>query len=197
MLADSLLNVHEESLDGRDAVLEGSNRVVLLDRDGVLNVDRPGSVTDLDELEVEAGAAQGAALLARAGFALVVVTNQACVGRGALSPPRLDQINRALDEALGSRIRAWFVCPHAPEVGCRCRKPGTLLLEQAHGLLGFDPAETWFVLDAGRDIEAARRFGCHPALVRTGKGRATEADYPDVPVWDDLLAFARWLTSMR
>lgn len=178
-------------------MLEGSNRVVLLDRDGVLNVDRPDSVTSLDTLEVEAGAAEGAALLTQAGYPLVVVTNQACVGRGDLSLPTLGQINRALDEALGSTISAWFVCPHAPEAGCACRKPGTLLLEQARERFGFDPAETWFVLDAGRDVEAARRFGCRPALVRTGKGRATEADYPDVPVWDDLLAFATWLTSSR
>lgn len=168
---------------------------MLLDRDGVLNVDRPESVTSLDALEVESGAAEGTALLSGAGYALVVVTNQACVGRGNLDLPRLTQINRALDAALGETITAWFVCPHAPEDGCACRKPGTLLLEQAREELGFDPAETWFVVDAGRDIEAARRFGCRPALVRTGKGRATEPDYPDVTVWDDLLSFARWLVS--
>ncbi len=57
------------------------------------------------------------------------------------------------------------------------------------------PPSTWFVADAGRDIEAARRFGCRPALLRTGKGRATEADYPDVPTWDTLDAFAEWLTN--
>lgn len=176
-------------------MLEGSNRVVLLDRDGVLNVDRPGSVTSLDALEVEPGAAEATALLSQAGYPLAVVTNQASVGRGDLDLPRLTQINQALDAALGGTISAWFVCPHAPEAGCACRKPGTLLLEQAREQLGFEPAETWFVVDAGRDIEAARRFGCRPALVRTGKGRATEADYPEVPVWDDLLSFARWLVS--
>jgi D-glycero-D-manno-heptose 1,7-bisphosphate phosphatase len=78
---------------------------------------------------------------------------------------------------------------------CACRKPGTLLLEQARVAWPFEPAETWFVADAERDIEAARRAGVRPALVRTGKGRATEQLALDVPVWEDLAAFAEWLLA--
>ena len=195
MFANTLFEVHAESLDGAGTVLEGSNRLILLDRDGVLNVDRLDSVKGLDELEVEPHAAQGCSLLVQAGFGLAVVTNQSAVGGGLMDRPTLDGVNEELNHRLGGVVDHWFVCDHAPEARCRCRKPDTLLLEQAHAELGFTPADTWFVVDAGRDIEAARRFGCRPALVRTGKGTATAVDYPDVPCWDDLEAFARELTG--
>ena len=94
----------------------------------------------------------------------------------------------------GGSIDAIFMCPHGPDDGCACRKPGTLLLEQAHADWGFDPATTWFVVDATRDVEAALAFGCRPALVRTGKGAAAVAEYPDLPVYDDLAAFADTIT---
>lgn len=134
-------------------------------------------------------------MLVQAGYELAVVTNQSAVGRGLMDRPTLDAVNGELNHRLGGVIDHWFVCDHAPEAGCRCRKPDTLLLERAHAELGLIPAHTWFVVDAGRDIEAARRFGCRPALVRTGKGAATAIEYPDVPCWDDLAAFARELTD--
>lgn len=185
----------EESLDGRDGMLERSNRVILLDRDGVLNVDRPDSVKALSELEIEPGALEATTRLTNAGYRLLVVTNQACVARGWVTLDTLEAIHGELGRRLGGNIAGFFVCPHGPDNGCACRKPGTLLLEQARDAWRFDPAETWFVLDAGRDIEAARRFGCRPALVRTGKGQATELEFPEVPVWDDLPAFASWVVE--
>ncbi len=195
VLANSFFEVHAASLDGTVTVLEGSNRVILLDRDGVLNVDRADSVKALDEIEIETGAVDGSARLTAAGFTLAVVTNQSAVGRGWMSRAVLDAVNAEIDRQLGATPIHWYVCDHAPTAGCRCRKPDTLLLEHAHRDLGFNPDETWFVGDAGRDIEAARRFGARPALVRTGKGAATATEYPDVPVWDDLDAFARWVTD--
>lgn len=183
------------SLDGLVKVLESNNRVVLLDRDGVLNIDRPGSVTSLAELELETGARAGAGLLAAAGYRLLVVSNQACVGRGQLDAATLEAINAELDRRLGGVVAEFFVCPHAAEDGCDCRKPRTALLERAQAAWGFKPADTWFVGDDGRDIEAAEQFGCRPALLMTGKGPATRDHHPSVPVWDDLHAFARWLTE--
>jgi D-glycero-D-manno-heptose 1,7-bisphosphate phosphatase len=174
-------------------VVEVSNRVVLLDRDGVLNVDRTDSVQRLEELEVQPGAAAATRMLRDAGYRLLVVTNQAVVGRGQLDLDTLHEINRELDRRLGGTLDGFYVCPHTPDAGCACRKPGTLLLEQACIAWPYQPSESWFVADARRDIEAARRSGCRPALVRTGKGRATEPMVPDVPAFDDLLAFATWL----
>ncbi len=195
MFANSFFEVHAASLDGTVTVLEGSNRVILLDRDGVLNIDRVDSVKALEEIEIETGAVDGSARLAAAGFTLAVVTNQSAVGRGWMSRTTLDAVNADIDRRLGGTLTHWYICDHAPTAGCRCRKPDTLLLEHAHRDLDFDPDETWFVGDAGRDIEAARRFGVRPALVRTGKGADTAAEYPDVPVWDDLDAFARSVTD--
>ena len=176
-------------------MLEGSNRVILLDRDGVLNVDRPDSVKRVEELEIEAGAVDGCSTLRAAGFTLVVITNQSAVGRGWMDRAALDSVNTELNRALGSAIGHWYVCDHDPDDGCRCRKPDTLLLEQAHADLGFTPADTWFVGDARRDLEAARQFGVRPALVRTGKGAMTARENPEVPSWSDLAEFARFVTG--
>ena len=170
-------------------------RVVLLDRDGVLNVDRPASVTSVADLEVAPGAVDGTALLRADGFALVVVSNQACVGRGELDAAELATINGELNRRLGNSIAGWFVCPHAAEEGCRCRKPAPWLLHEARVAWDFEPEVTWFVGDDHRDVEAALAFGCRPVLLRTGKGAATARDWPDVPVFDDLGDFARWRRS--
>ena len=186
-----------ESLDGPGTVLEGSNRVILLDRDGVLNVDRVNSVRTVADLEVETGAIVGCRLLKDAGYPLGVICNQSAGGRGWMTATDVDAVNAELDRRLGGVIDAWFLCPHAPDDGCRCRKPGTLLLEQAQAEFGFDPRLTWFVVDAERDIAAARAFGCLPALVRTGKGAAAAAAHPDVPVFADLADFARSVVAER
>jgi len=168
--------------------------MILLDRDGVLNVDRPRSVTSVDELTVERGAIEGCALLKAAGHALAVVTNQSAVGRARMSTTTLGEINAELNQRLGGSIDAWYICPHAPDDGCRCRKPDTLLLEQAQSDFAFTAADTWFVVDAVRDVEAALAFGCRPALVRTGKGLDAIAAYPDVPAFADLADFAASIT---
>jgi D-glycero-D-manno-heptose 1,7-bisphosphate phosphatase len=161
----------------------------------VLNRDRSDSVRGLDQLEVEPGAPEATRLLRDAGYELLVVTNQSVVGRGLLSLEALHDIHEELDRRLGGTLSGFYVCPHTPESRCACRKPGIQLLQQACIAVPFTASETWFVVDAARDVEAARRAGCRPALVRTGKGRATESLVTDVPVYDDVLAFARWLVD--
>ncbi len=114
--------------------------VVLLDRDGVLNRDLPGSVTALGDLALVAGADRAVALLSRAGYAVLVITNQAAVGRGQLSGTELTRINDQLAAwvaAAGGRLDRFYVCPHAEEAGCPCRKPKPGLIEQAAGDWGF------------------------------------------------------------
>ncbi len=179
------------SLDGPVTALEGSNGVILLDRDGVLNVDRADSVKALSELEIERGAVEGCARAStpRATDSPWSPTSRQWVA-GSPTTATVDAVNIELDHRLGEVIDAWYVCDHAPEAGCACRKPGTLLLEQARDDLGFAPADTWFVVDADRDVVAAQRFGCRPAIVRTGKGALTASRFPDVPSFDDLADFA-------
>ncbi|MDA3963253.1 MAG: HAD-IIIA family hydrolase [Planctomycetota bacterium] len=168
-----------------------TQRVVLLDRDGVLNVDLPTGVLRREDLTMEPAAAAAVARLNAAGYRVVVVTNQACVGRGELAPEELGQINAAIDAAVvaaGGQIDAWYCCVHPAEQGCACRKPAPGLIHQAQADWDFEPAATWLIGDAARDLAAAEAAGCRPLLVRTGKGRTTEAERSDIPAVDDLAA---------
>lgn len=173
--------------------------VVLVDRDGVLNVDLPHGVRTLAELTVERGASTGLAALCHAGYTVLVITNQGAVGRGQLSVAGLDAINAELSRRLGAdggHIAGFFICPHCEADACDCRKPKPGLLLQALAAWGFDPAVTWFIGDAGRDVQAARAAGMRPALVLTGKGTREAPLYPDVPVFADLAAFANHLIAV-
>lgn len=171
-------------------------KFLLLDRDGVINKDRPDSVLAIDQFEILPGVCDALGSLTRSGYRTLVITNQACVGRKALSSHALEDIHRHLQACLaaaGGRIDEFFICTHAAEEGCFCRKPKPGLIFQAMKQWRFVAAETWFVGDARRDIEAARSAGCLAALVRTGKGEQTEAEVVGVPVFDDLPAFVNHL----
>lgn len=158
-----------------------AKRVLLVDRDGVLVVDRPDYVRSVEQLELIPGAGRAVAAARAAGYAVVVLSNQACVGKGLLTLPQLSTIHAALGQLLSAEggpeatIDAYYVCPHHPDDGCACRKPRTGLFEQAADDWPFEPASTTYVGDDPRDAEAARAVGCRFALVRTGRGRATEA----------------------
>lgn len=170
------------------------SRCILLDRDGVLNRDLSTSVCSVAEFELLPGSAEAIARLHRAGFTLLVITNQACVGRGDLAPDELERIHRRLIDqvdAAGGRIDDIFVCAHTDADACDCRKPKPGLIHQAQAKWGFEPGDTWFVGDARRDVQAAEAAGCRPVLVRTGKGEQTAAEFPQLPAFDDLLAFAQ------
>ncbi|MBI2921170.1 MAG: HAD-IIIA family hydrolase [Planctomycetes bacterium] len=158
--------------------------VVFLDRDGVLCEDRADYVKSWAEWRWVPGALEGAAALARAGRRLVVITNQACVGRGLVVPAMLADIHGRMTAELaaaGAPLAGLYVCPHAPEAGCECRKPKPGLLLRAAQELEIDLAASAFVGDALRDREAAEAAGVGTfLLVLTGQGsesarRATEA----------------------
>jgi histidinol-phosphate phosphatase family protein len=177
-------------------------RHVILDRDGVLNEVAPsgGYVTDLDEWRWIPGALDGLAQLRRAGMRISIATNQAGVGRGLLTEDQLDAIHGQMmaDAARhGAAIDALAVCPHAPDEGCTCRKPRPGLLEQAIAQAGIPSGETIMVGDDESDFEASWTAGITAALVRTGKGRVTEAGIRtfDVQVFDDLAAVARAIVA--
>jgi len=177
-------------------------RHLILDRDGVLNEEAParGYVTRPEAWRWIPGALEALASFARAGVRVTVATNQSGVGRGLMTQRDLDEVHaRMLREArvAGGRIDALFACPHAPGEGCPCRKPAPGLIEAAVAASGVPVAETLAVGDDGRDLEAARGAGVPAALVLTGKGRAALAtlSWPDVPVYDDLMALARALAA--
>ncbi len=146
---------------------------VFLDRDGTINrevhhLSRP------EQLELLPGAAEGLRSLHQAGYRLVVVTNQSAIGRGILDGDRLDRIHQRLSGMLGAEgvdIAAWYHCPHRPDEGCACRKPGTGLFAQGRRELGISLDHAWMVGDRLSDLQAGRAVGARTILVATGYGR--------------------------
>ncbi len=170
-------------------------RFVLLDRDGTINVEK-GYVLDPDDLEPIPGAIEAMRDLTSLGLGLVVVTNQSPVGRGLLTPDRLERIHDCLRAILregGVELLGIYVCPHRPEEGCDCRKPSPGLAIRAAGEHGFDLERAFVVGDHRSDVEMGRRVGATTILLRTGhgpqeieRGAAAFADH----VVDDLRAAA-------
>ena len=169
--------------------------LVLLDRDGVLNEDRPDFVKSPAELIVLPGAAAAVARLNAGGHTVAVVSNQSGVGRGLMTQADLDAVTAALGGALaaaGGRLDALFVCTDPPWAATDRRKPGPGMLREALARFAAAPAEAVMIGDAVRDLEAAAALGIRRILVRTGKGRAAEGALPatlqPVAVYDDLAA---------
>lgn len=146
---------------------------VFLDRDGVVNVPTgiPHTyVTSWEGFAFLPGVARAIRELNEGSFRVVVVTNQRGVARGALAHETLDGIHSRMLadlEAEGAHVDGVYVCPH--EGGCRCRKPGTGLLEQADADVPCDRARSWMVGDSPSDVEAGRRFGVRTVLVGGGE----------------------------
>lgn len=153
-------------------------RLVLLGRDGVINVDHDDSVKSLDELILIPGSAAAIARLNDASIKVAIVTNQALVGRGVISAGQLDAIHDRLREMLvreGARIDGLFVCTDPPGAPSHRRKPRPDMLIEAMARFGARPEQTPMIGDELSDLEAAHSAGCPRVLVRTGKGRATQA----------------------
>ncbi|MGO9110274.1 MAG: D-glycero-alpha-D-manno-heptose-1,7-bisphosphate 7-phosphatase [Thermoguttaceae bacterium] len=170
-------------------------KFVALDRDGTIIVER-GYLLDPEQVELLPGAAEGMRAMCALGLTLVVVTNQSAVGRGYIDRVRLEEIHARLSELLaaeGVTIDGIYVCPHAPEDGCRCRKPLPTLLEQAARELGFDCRNCLVIGDKPCDIEMGRAAGAKTLLVRTGYGAENEATRAAMPDYfaDDLFQAAR------
>lgn len=175
-----------------------ANKIILVDRDGVINRDLAGSVRTLEDFQLLEGTGQAIAQLCAAGYLVLVVTNQACVGRGWTDIATLAEIHRKMCAEIkeaGGEITDIFVCPHTPEEKCQCRKPLPGLIFQAQSKYSFIMEETWLVGDADRDFEAARQAGCRPVRVLTGKGAEAEGCVEDIPVFANLLAFSDYLVG--
>jgi D-glycero-D-manno-heptose 1,7-bisphosphate phosphatase len=139
-------------------------KAVFLDRDGVINKAYRGDwVRNWEQFSFLPGAKEAVALIRKKGYLCAIITNQSCVGRGVVPRETIDEINRRmvaeLEEA-GGKISGVYVCPHRPDAGCACRKPGTLNFEKAMADLGVGPEEIIFIGDWDSDREAAKRVGC-------------------------------------
>jgi D-glycero-D-manno-heptose 1,7-bisphosphate phosphatase len=180
-------------------------RLVMLDRDGVLNRDRPDSVKNPGELEMLEGAAAAVARLNRFGCKVALVSNQSIVGRGIITPDMLDLIQRHLSDRLAradARLDAMFICTDPPGPPSQRRKPAPGMLREAMQQFGVSPQEAVMVGDDLRDLQAARAAGCARILVRSGKGAATQAaglpqEVLPVAVHEDLAAAVDALLAER
>lgn len=144
-------------------------RALFVDRDGTLNPDLH-YLKDAERVELYRGVGEAVAAARHHGFLVVCVTNQSGVERGFYRADDVERIHERINARLvpyGGHVDAFYYCPHAPERGCDCRKPGTGLFERARGDWGIDFATSALVGDRGLDLEAGRRLGLLTALVRT------------------------------
>jgi D-glycero-D-manno-heptose 1,7-bisphosphate phosphatase len=149
-----------------------SRPAVFLDRDGTL-IEERGYLDRLELLELFPFTADALRLLQRAGFAVVVITNQSAIGRGVIDEPFLARVHAELDTRLvrgGARIDRYYYCPHHPDAGCACRKPKSGLILQACRELDLDPARSFMVGDRWLDVRCGQGAGAKGILVRTGHG---------------------------
>lgn len=168
-------------------------KLIILDRDGVINEDSDEFIKTPEELIMLPGSAQAIARLKQANYTVVIATNQSGVARGLFDISTLNAIHAKLQSEVaryGAAIDAIFFCPHGPEDGCECRKPRPGLLREIGTRFQTDLNGAPSVGDSLRDVEASRDVGARPILVRTGKGERTllahRDDLPDVDIYDDL-----------
>jgi D-glycero-D-manno-heptose 1,7-bisphosphate phosphatase len=175
-------------------------KLIILDRDGVINYDSDQFIKSPQEWRPIEGSMEAIALLNQWGWRVVVATNQSGVGRGLFDMDTLaaihDKMHRTVAQA-GGRIDAIFFCPHAADSKCACRKPKPGMLLEIAERFNVDLNDVPVVGDSLRDLQSAVAAGAQPVLVRTGKGGKTEADPelpPGTPVHDNLAAYVRALT---
>jgi D-glycero-D-manno-heptose 1,7-bisphosphate phosphatase len=182
--------------------VQGDVRLVVVDRDGVINEDSDDFIKSVAEWRPLPGSLEAIAALTRGGFAVAVVTNQSGVGRGLLDEATLGEIHAHMRDAVrtaGGELAGIFYCPHRPDAGCICRKPGPGMFRALERALGVSVEGAPYIGDRASDVEAARGVGARPILVRTGVGAATERSLADprVPVFDDLWSAAQSLLDSR
>ncbi len=184
------------------------DRLVILDRDGVINLDSDDYVKSLAEWIPYPAAIQSIANLSQAGWTVAVATNQSGIARGyydeAILNSMHDELRRLVSEA-GGKVAHIASCPHGPNDGCDCRKPLPGLLEQIRVALGMKDLEgSWMVGDSLRDLQAGEAVKAHSILVLTGKGRRTLDNHPELAdsqhptlIFGDLSQFSDWLLERK
>ncbi|WP_206954300.1 D-glycero-beta-D-manno-heptose 1,7-bisphosphate 7-phosphatase [Trinickia acidisoli] len=175
--------------------MTSGKKLVILDRDGVINVDSDAFIKSPDEWIAIPGSLEAIARLNHAGYRVAVASNQSGIGRGLFDMATLNAMHLKMHRAaaaVGARIDAVFFCPHTAEDQCECRKPKPGLLQMIIDRFEIDPSATPVVGDALRDLQAGAALGFRPHLVLTGKGKKTLAagGLPEgTKVHDDLKAF--------
>jgi D-glycero-D-manno-heptose 1,7-bisphosphate phosphatase len=179
---------------------------VFLDRDGTI-IEEIGYLDRIDRISLYPWSIDAIRALNRAGFRVVLVTNQSGIARGYFTEARLDELHRHLAALLaegGAHIDAYYYCPHHPDGSveayareCGCRKPGRGLVDRAVDAFGIDPARSFVIGDRWLDVELARAIGARGLLVRTGYGAVEEQGPPDAlaadAIVDNLIGAVGWV----
>ncbi len=173
-----------------------ANKIVLLDRDGTVVADPPDERIDsVDKIKLLPHTIEALKYLADHGFSVVFVTNQAGIAEGRITQAQFETIHAELLKQLkpsGVQVLRTFVCPHAAEDNCVCRKPKPVLIQRAAKEFGFDPATVYMIGDRESDVMAGLNAGTKAILVTTGNtAESKEAEY----IATDLLAAARYVCS--
>lgn len=179
-------------LQGRNNKGDGPvTKTVFLDRDGVVNRRPPEGdyVTRWEDFHILPGVVEGIAQLNRAGFDVIVVTNQRCIAKGLMTAADLEEMHQQMSDSLaraGATIDAVYYCPHEVEQSCDCRKPSPGMLLDAASSRGIDLRASWMIGDSDIDVEAGKNAGCKTARLLTenetfdgrasGPGASSSAD---------------------
>jgi len=173
-------------------------KLLILDRDGVINQDSDAYIKSLDEWIPIPGSIEAIARLSKAGWTVAVATNQSGLARGYYDAATLEAMHDRLRELVaeqGGAVGLIVHCPHGPNDGCDCRKPKPGMLRQIAAHYGVPLSGLWFVGDSSGDLEAARAVDCQPVLVKTGKGQVSlgKSLPAGTLIFDDLAAVAAHL----
>lgn len=153
-------------------------KVIFLDRDGVINFDSPDYIKNWDEYRFLPGSLEALAVLTTAGYQMILITNQSMIGRGMVSMDTLEDMHRRMRQAVteaGGRIFDIFCCPHRPDEYCYCRKPEPGMILRAKARHDIDLSASIMIGDSLKDLACGRNAGCGATvLVRTGNGLQAE-----------------------
>jgi D-glycero-D-manno-heptose 1,7-bisphosphate phosphatase len=171
-------------------------KLIVLDRDGVINRDSDAYIKSVDEWIPIEGSLEAIARLNHGGYTVVVASNQSGIARGYFDIETLSAMHRKMDsmlEKIGGRVDAVFYCPHGPDDGCNCRKPKPGMLLEIGQRFNVPLSNVIFIGDSVADVKAATSASAKTMLVRTGKGVKAEkilrAEFKAaIPVFDDLAA---------
>ncbi|CRM78432.1 D,D-heptose 1,7-bisphosphate phosphatase [Pseudomonas sp. 37 R 15] len=175
-------------------------KLLILDRDGVINYDSDAYIKSVAEWIPLPGSIEAIAQLSKAGWTVAIATNQSGIARGYYDIATLDAMHarlRRLVAEQGGEVGLVVYCPHGPDEGCACRKPKPGMLKTIAKHYKVPLAGIWFVGDSLGDLEAAKAVDSQPVLVKTGKGEKTQAKNLPVGtlIFDDLAAVAAELIN--
>lgn len=175
-------------------------KLVILDRDGVINQDPLGYIGKPEEWHAFPGSLEAIAQFNKAGIWVAVCSNQSGIGRGYFTAEDLKAVHDKMQDdlrRLHAHVDAIYYCPHHPDEQCNCRKPKTQMLENMQAHFKVEKKDMLFIGDSATDIETAENFGCAAVLVLTGYGERTAKTVTHVPLYKDLHSAAEALLGKK